>query len=112
MSRKLLVGIGLAVVVGVIVVYVASGGSPMRVDSYTVEGPTTIVVEAEKGGGEWVQLTDVVESESEVLITVKRLSVPLLGRSGAAVPVYFTVELDAPLGERSVNDGFGDVLRR
>jgi hypothetical protein len=55
---------------------------------------------------------DVVESDSEVVISVKRLSIPLLGRTGAAVPVEFVVELERPLGDRIVNDGFGEVLRR
>ncbi len=112
MSRKRLIGIGLATAVLIVLIYIASGGSPMRVDSYTVEGPSTIAVVAEKGRGDWVQLTDVVESEDEVLITVKQLEIPLLAGPADAELVRFVVELESPLGERIVNDGYGEVLRR
>jgi hypothetical protein len=111
LSKKWLVGLIGAGIGVAIVAHAASGGSPMRVDSYTVEGPTTIVIQADGGSGTWLRLTDVEESSTEVRITVKRISVPL-PRTAAAVPIYFVVELDDPLGDRVVTDGFGEVLRR
>lgn len=112
MRRKRLIGLGVAGVLLLAGAYVASGGSPMRVDSYTLEGPSTLVIEAVGGRGAWLRLTDVVESDTEVRITVKRVSIPLLGRTAIGIPEHFVVELDEPLGDRVVNDGFGEVLRR
>jgi hypothetical protein len=111
MSRKWLIGLTVMGVLALGGTYVASGGSPTRVESYAVEGPSTIVIEALTGSGAWVRLTDVVESDDEVVVTVRRLSLPFPG-TAAGVPIHFVVELDEPLADRVVSDGFGPVLRR
>lgn len=106
---------GVVVATGLVIVggtYVAAGGAPVRVDSYRLARDSTIVVEAERGTGDWVRLTDLEESDTQVRVTVKRVSIPFFGRTGVGIPVYFTIDLEQPLGDRVVEDGFGDVLHR
>lgn len=91
---------------------IAFGGSRERLDSFRRSGETTLVVQGERGEGDWSRVVSVEETATSVTVTVKTLSIPLLPRSAVGYPTEFIIELDAPLGDRLVTDGFGELSER
>lgn len=78
-----------------------AGGGP------SASGRSPVDQDPNRGGSVFANYVD--ESSSSIVITVKTLSVPFLPRSAVGYPIEFTIELDAPLGERTVSDGYSDL---
>lgn len=100
---------GTVLVVGGLILW---GGAHERLDSYRRSGDTTIVVEGERGGGDWSRVMSVEESPTSVTVIVRTLSVPLLPRSAVGYPTEFTIRLSQPLGDRIVTDGMSELPER
>lgn len=109
--RKATVVVGIiAIVVAAWLVFVAKNYATV-VGPYQVIDPQTIVVEAVGAPRGWTRVTSVVESATEVRITVQVWDwLPGPG-TGYGVRVQLTVHLSQPLGDRRVTDGEGHPLQ-
>jgi hypothetical protein len=88
------------------------GGEHERLDGYRISGDNSIIVEGERGEGDWSRVVRVEESSTTVAVTVKTLTVPFVGRSAVGYPTEFTIQLNQPLGDRAVTDGFAELPER
>lgn len=78
------------------------------IDEYVVVDEDTLMLEAVAGDGE-ILTTDVVESETEVRVTIKVIPWFLGARADIGRPVRVSVDLTRPLGGRIVVDAFHRV---
>ena len=108
-TRPLLIAVVLGALAVAVAVVVLLGGDRQRLNWYQVAGDAMLAVEAEEGQGDWTRVTSVEETDDAVEITVKSLSVPFVPRPAIAFPIELLVELDRPLGDRTVLDGYSEV---
>ncbi len=98
--------VALALVVVILLVSVRLLDSSMRLDSYKVLDPQTIVVEGGGARGAWVHVTDLEEGTSTVTVNVNVFTFrPPLPGTDVGYPLGAVVYLSAPLNGRMVIDG-------
>jgi hypothetical protein len=105
-----LIVLGVIGVVLVVWLFVLEPGNPRLLDDYALEDADTLRVGTTTIDAGWTRVTEVTETESEVLIVVKLFTWPVPG-GGPEERIEFVVDLDAPLGDRVVTDPFHEVLR-
>jgi hypothetical protein len=86
------------------------GGEQLPANAYRVEDADTIIVTGITGPGAWTRITNVVESGTEVRITVRSFRWPG-SYTSIGEPIAWTVDLERPLGDRIVHDGLGELPR-
>ena len=99
--RLLLVALGIGALG-----YAFFGGSTLPIESYLLDGNTVVIRVEHAGGPTWTRVTDVRESDATVEITVRSVSAPV-PMAGVLYALDLTVDLETPLGDRSVVDAFG-----
>jgi hypothetical protein len=84
-----------------------------RIEVYREIGPGALLLETIGGRNAWVRVTDVVETPTQVTVTVRSLYIQL-GPTTAQGYVYESLaQLADPLGDRTVIDGSdGHVVER
>ena len=82
------------------------GAGPDPIDSYRLIDDDTIAIMTTTGDLTWTRVTSVHETETQVEITVRSVTVPL-PMASVAFPLELTVSLREPLGDRQVMDGSG-----
>ena len=72
----------------------------------------TIVIQSLTGEGQWTRITNVVESATEVRVSIRALTWPTGTLSTlVGLPIEWKLDLEDPLGDRAVHDGFDPVHR-
>jgi hypothetical protein len=106
-----------AIALGTVTVVVAVGvvgtlaapvlGSVDVIDYYRVADGNVLTVGVVSGAGTWTRVTQVDESASSVIVTVRSLSIPFLAGSAVGHRLELEVALSQPLADRSVIDATG-----
>lgn len=93
----------LAVVLAATATGVVRGvGQARSLDLYWVPDDRTIVVTSQSGPGEWLRITDVVETDTSVVVGASSLAIPLPATRDDVVGL--SISLREPLGDRIVID--------
>jgi hypothetical protein len=100
-----------AAAAGVAAAYAVFGGSNVPIDTYRALDNDTITVEVTTGDFSWTRVADVRETESTVEITVRTVALPL-PMASVGYSMNLMVDLDQPLGDRTVVDAYGSQPRR
>lgn len=87
------------------------GGQLVPAHAYDVIDADTIVVASLTGQGAWTRITNVVESASEVRVSIRFLRWPMGTFTNEGYPIEWTLDLNDPLGDRVVHDGIHPVPR-
>jgi hypothetical protein len=104
--------LGLLSVVAVLVVaqILTDPGHVQLVRSYELVDEQTIAIQTGTSSSEWRRDVEVVESSTEVRVTVRTFNWPFT--AGTGVDLELLVDLDEPLGDRRVFGPFREVPRR
>lgn len=108
MNRHWVIGVGSAVAVVALLTagfLALNPGTARLLDYYEVVDANTIIGGTVTGDASWTRVTGVVESSSEVKITVRSFTWPVTTAS-IGRQIELTVSLEAPLGDRRVTDEF------
>lgn len=108
---RLRVLLAAGVIAGVAAAYAVFGGSTVPVDSYRVLDEDTITIEVTTGDFSWTRVANVRETESTIEITVRTVALPL-PMASVGYSMDLMVDLDQPLGDRTVVDAYGSEPRR
>jgi len=114
-SRRWLVVAGLVVLVSVVLFQsnktaLVGGGYP-TFESYRLEGDRTVVLTVAVAPRSWTRVTSLVETPTEVRVTVESLDWPIpLPQTGELALESVTVTLRAALGSRAVVDPAGQAV--
>lgn len=81
------------------------GGQRIPAISYRVEDADTIAVVGLTGDGAWSRITNVVETPTDVQVSIRALHWPGSWTYGGQ-RIEWTVDLARPIGDRTVTDGF------
>jgi hypothetical protein len=108
-------GIVATLTVIILALYALIPAGHRAVDYYVVTNPETLLIGTITGAGESLRV-DVVESPTEVSLTVKAFTDPFTWpwapHADVGRAVELVVELEAPLGDRLVVDEFHTVPRQ
>jgi len=111
MQRRLLVaGAVLPLVAAGWIVFVAKNYTA-AIDYYEVATPQAIMIGVTSAPRAWTRVTQVTESSTEVRIKVEAWDWAPGPGTAHAVTVRLTVQLDAPLGSRTVTDQVGNPVQ-
>lgn len=104
MKRRALrrVAVSVAVVAVIVVALGVLLEDTAPIDYYRLTGPSDLVVGAEAGPALWARVAGVVETDTQVIVTVKGVRAPIPSTGSI---VELTVHLSEPLGTRNVLDG-------
>lgn len=97
--------VALALVVAILLVSVRLLDSSMRLVSYKVLDPQSVVVEGIGASGAWVHVTDLVEGTSTVTVSVNVFTFTPGPGTGVGYPLGAVVYLSTPLNGRTIIDG-------
>jgi hypothetical protein len=109
--RVVLASVAVLVAIGVAGVLVAPAiGSIEVIDYYRVDDAKVLTVGVVSGPGTWTRVTQVDESPSTVVVTVRSVSVPFVAGSAVGQRLELEVALSQPLADRKVLDGTGHLV--
>jgi len=98
-------GLNLAVLVIGCLVGIQLHGRETFIESYRLDPDGRLIVMTSSGApGRWNRVADLVERETEVIVTI-RTATPPVAMTDIGIPAEIGIPLEAPLGDRVVIDG-------
>lgn len=107
---RILIVVAIAAVIGFLAA--PQLGTVDNVNYYKPVDDRHFIVGVITGSGTWTRVTEINETTSSVVVTVRSLSFPFLPGSASGRYQEFTVSLVQPLGTRTVVDATGYEVPR